>query len=61
MENQNMKVDAYETPYSSMERNRLGSWDVFNDVTGMLIREHVTYHEGRSILREQYNHYKSLE
>lgn len=51
----------YSNRYASIEQDKDGSWSLFNDVTGLLIQEHLTYPQARKRMIEIYQHYDAIE
>jgi len=50
-----------ENRYASMERNPDGTWAVFNDVTGLLVADHLTREQARRRMVELDQHYAAIE
>jgi hypothetical protein len=56
------KVTFIQKRYASMEFNVDGkTWDVFNDVTGLLAKEAVGYVAAITAVGEINNHYHTVE
>jgi hypothetical protein len=55
------KTNLYKTDYSSMEQNSSGLWDVYNDVTGLVMLTGIEYIDASIAMREIEQHYKALE
>jgi hypothetical protein len=51
----------YENRYASIEQDASGTWATFNDVTGLLVAEGLTYQQARARMIEIYQHYHSIE
>ncbi len=57
----NKKLKMYENRYASIHETLDGGWNIFNDVTGILVREVATYKEAITTMREIANYYKGIE
>ena len=56
------KITHIEKRYASMEANLDGlTWDVFNDVTGLLVKEAIGYVDAVTAVGEICNHYGAVE
>lgn len=51
----------YSNQYASIERNPDGTWAVFNDVTGLLEAENLSYPAAHARMIELAQYYRSVE
>jgi hypothetical protein len=51
----------YENRYAYIMRTLNGNWALFNNVSGLFIREVPTYEEARNFMRETYQYYAAME
>jgi len=51
----------YSNRYASIERGSDNTWAVFNDVTGLLVAEGLTYQQARNRMIELDQHYSAIE
>jgi hypothetical protein len=54
-------LKSYKNRYASIDEMENGSWSIYNDVTGLFIREVPTYTEAITAMREMANYYNSVE
>lgn len=55
-----MNKDFIQNDFGSMERNANGTWAVFNDVTGLLVADGVSFSKAVGMLQHFRIHYRSL-
>lgn len=54
-------MKTYTNRFAEIEENPDGSWNVFNRVTGLCVKESVGYQEARGYMVQFYQHYSGVE
>ena len=54
-------MKKYSNRFSSIEQNPDGTWNAFNDVQGICVKDSVSYEEARDYMISTYQHYAGIE
>lgn len=57
----NRDPKTYENTYCAIEQTSTGEWNVWNKVTGLLVKENVSYPAARACMIEMKQHYLPIE
>ncbi len=57
----NPYLKSYKNRFATIEQQSNGSWDIYNDVSGMFIRNVVSYTEAHTTMVEMAMHYSAIQ